>query len=106
MNCQPTFVATTFLQPYTHYQGALDREEAKSRLQKLIPGSPEYCKLQDLLMKTAGIVEVNLPDVVYKVDTSPKECRLLGGFGSSEHFAIGEEVKLNGLPENTPLLVK
>ena len=85
----------------------LSRQEAKTRLRKLKPGSVEHSKLQAALIKAAGIVEISLPTSTYRVNTFSKDCRLLGGFGSSEHVAIGEAVKLKGLPkENTPLFIK
>src|SRR5579872_3716194 len=82
----------------------LNREEAKSKLQKLTPGTEEYCQLQDALLRTAGIVEISLPTLHYRVDTSSKNCTLLGGFGSSEHVAIGDAVELEGLEKDTPLI--
>ena len=83
----------------------LTRREAKERLHNLIPGTEEYSKLQSALLRTAEIVDISLPSSNYRVDTH-REHRLLGGFGSSEHFAIGEAVILKGLPENAPLLIK
>ncbi len=49
-----------------------------------------------------GIQEIIGPHSAYKVDTSVHEGA--GGFGSSEHLAIGESVTLRGLPANSPLL--
>lgn len=84
----------------------LSRQEAKARLQQLTPGTEEYAKLESALLRTDQIVEVSLPKANYKIGTCP-ESRLLGGFGSSEHFAIGENVHLKGLPEgDKTLLVK
>ncbi|HVX00966.1 MAG TPA: hypothetical protein VHA52_11100, partial [Candidatus Babeliaceae bacterium] len=89
-----------------HESRILNRQEAKARLQKLTPGTEEHCKLQAALINASGIIEINLPSANYRVNTSSEDCVLLGGFGSSEHVAIGEAVKLQGLPENTPLLLK
>jgi hypothetical protein len=76
-------------------------------LQTLTPGTEEHQKLQDALIKTAGIVEISIPTANYRINTSSEEYVVMGGFGSSEHVAIGEAVKLKGLPEaNTPLIVK
>ena len=83
----------------------LSRHEAKSRLHHLIPGTEEHSKVQAALIKATGIVEIDLPTSSYKIDVS-SENRLLGGFGSSEHIAIGEAVQLKGLTEDTPLLIK
>lgn len=83
----------------------LSRREAKLRLRALTPGTEEHSKLQTVLIRTTGIVEVNLPMVTYKVNMCSKE-QLLGGFGSSEHVAIGEVVTLKGLPKDTPLFFK
>ena len=79
-----------------------NRQEALSRLQSLTPGSEEHDKLQSALMKTSGIAEVCLNNMSYKVNTSSIE--LPGGFGSSEHFAIGEQVKLWGLDGDNEIL--
>lgn len=100
--------ATTSPQSLFHFQSSqvLNRQAAKSRLQTLPPDTEEHSKLQNALIRTAGIVEISLPTAVYRVDTSSEDCVLLGGFGASEHVAIGEEVKLQGLPANTPLIVK
>ncbi len=84
----------------------LTREEAKSRLYKLTPGTEEYIKLQNALIKATGIVEISLPTTTYKVNSCLKDNKLLGGFGSSEHVEIGKAVKLQGLSENPPLFVK
>lgn len=102
-------LATT-LSPHTlsDFQNSqvLYRQAAKSRLQQLTPGTEEHRQLQNALLRTTGIVEIHLPTTLYRVDTCSEDCRLLGGFGSSEHVAIGAAVKLKGLPENTPLLSK
>lgn len=82
------------------------RAAAQSRLETLKRGTEEHSQLQSALLKAKGIVEISLPTITYKVDTVPPEDRLLGGFGSAEHMSIGKEVKLQGLKENTPLLVK
>lgn len=84
----------------------LSRKEAKARLSKLIPGTEEYYKLQDALLKTSGILEIWLPNTTYKVNSSSESHALPGGFGSSEHIAIGEAVVLQGLKKNTPLLTR
>lgn len=87
--------------------GVLNRQQATLRLGELTPGGEEYSQLQNALIKTSGIAEVCLPTTSYKVDVSHSGCTLLGGFGASEHVAIGEAVKLQGLPaDNTPLLVR
>ncbi len=77
---------------------------ARLHLERLLPQSEEAKKLRSALMKTIGIVEISLPTGSYKVDTLNHS--LLGGFGSSEHVAIGKEIKLDGLPDNAPLLMK
>ncbi len=86
----------------------LSRQEAKSKLQKLTPETEEHSKLQSALIKTNSIEEIILRDGPYRVNTASEECALLGGFGASEHIAIGAEVELKGLPKGkeTPLLVK
>jgi hypothetical protein len=78
----------------------LTRQEAKSRLQLLAPGSEEHTQLQNALIKMAGIVEIHGPTTAYKVSTLDENQRLLGGFGSSEHVAIGKAVSLKGLEDN------
>lgn len=83
-----------------HYQ------EAKSRLSTLEPETEEYSKLQNALNKTEGIVEVSLPNTTYKVNACGKDGKLLGGFGSSEHVAIGKDVDLPIIGKNTSLLEK
>ncbi len=77
---------------------------ARLHLERLLPQSEEAKKLRSALMKTIGIVEISLPTGSYKVDTLNHS--LLGGFGSSEHVAIGKEIKLEGLPDKAPLLMK
>lgn len=89
----------------------LNCKEAKSRLKKLTAGTEEHTQLQDVLFRTNGISEIVLPTMSYKVNTSSSQCGLSGGFGSSEHIAIGEEVVLHVdqvqcLPKDTPLLTK
>jgi hypothetical protein len=108
MSYQITLAATTSPQPLPHFQGnqVLNRQRAQLKLQRLTPGTEEYYKLQNALIRTAGIAEINLPTATYKINTASEDCVLLGGFGSSEHLEIGVEVKLRGLEENTPLLVK
>uniref|UniRef100_UPI001D042978 hypothetical protein n=1 Tax=Candidatus Protochlamydia sp. W-9 TaxID=1785087 RepID=UPI001D042978 len=90
------------------FQGSpiLGRQEAQSRLRNLIPNTEEHSKLQAALIKTAGIVEISLSNMNYKVDTCPKNHLVVGGFGSAEHVAIGEAVQLKGLPKDVPLLTK
>lgn len=95
--------------PPQSYNGylVLNRHEAKSRLKMLMPGTQEHTKLQEALIRTAGIVEICLPTMNYKVNTSAHECALLGGFGSAGHMAIGEKVELKGLEKrNTTLIVR
>lgn len=77
----------------------LNRQEAKLRLQHLIPGSEEHSKVQTALLQPSGLVTIDLPHLSYRINISSEE-RLIGGFGSSEHMAIGEGVKLQGLPDN------
>lgn len=84
----------------------LNWQQAQSRLQNLDPSSEEHRKLQGVLARCAGIFEINLPDMTYKVNTVSHHCILLGGFGSSEHVDIGEAVRLKGLQPDEPLLVK
>ena len=93
--------------PHFHGSQILNRHEAESRLKQLTPGTEEHRKLQDALVRTASIREVCLPTVTYKVNSAAENCALPGGFGSSEHYEIGAEVNLKGLPakKNTPLLV-
>lgn len=95
----------TYALPSLTNQSLISRHEAKTRLHQLVPGSEEYSKIQAALLKPWGIVEIALPNLTYRIDSSPED-RLLGGFGSSEHVCIGEAVQLKGLPDNTPLLVK
>lgn len=96
-----------FLLPPVQTGQVLSREEAKSRIQKLVPDSPEHRSLQSALIKAAGVVEINLPDDnTYKVNTCSDECALLGGFGASEHVAIGEAVELKGVPKDAALIIK
>lgn len=93
--------------PYAEEKKCLNRHEAKAKLQTLIPGQEEHHKLQNALLRTHGIAHIHLSNnTSYKVYTSPHQNDLLGGFGTSEHVAIGEEVKLQGLPQDTPLMVK
>lgn len=106
MSTQVTNIAPLQVQPLSQGSQVLSRKEAKLKLHTLTPCSGEYSKLQNALIGRAGIVEISLPNSSYKVNTASKSCALLGGFGSSEHVAIGEAVKLQGLPENTPLLIK
>lgn len=80
------------------------RWAAIQRLSHLIPGSQEHSQLQEALIKTHGIMEITLPHLSYKIDSSPCEERLLGGFGSSEHVAIGAAVCLQGFSDQPPLL--
>lgn len=82
----------------------LSRQEANSRLHQLTPGTEEYNKLQLALTKASGIVEITLREAVYKVDTASEDYVVRGGFGPSEHFAIGKSVTLPGLPPDTPLI--
>ena len=79
------------------YKQTLNRKEAKERLRRLVPRTLEHTKLQDALTRIEGIVEISLPTCTYKVNTVAEEDRLLGGFGSSEHVAIGESIVLQGL---------
>lgn len=83
--------------PYSNFGGIIHRKEARLRLQKLLPDTEEYSKLQNALLKTGGIVEISLRGNSYKVDTSVQS--ILGGFGSSEHLAIGKAVDLHGVGE-------
>lgn len=104
-----TPLATQPHETYSCTEGkkCLTRQEAKSKLRTLIPGQEEHHKLQDALLRTNGIAHIHLSNhTSYKVYTSPNQNELLGGFGTSEHVAIGEEVKLQGLPQDTPLMVK
>lgn len=88
-----------------HNITTLTREQAKAKLHTLALGSEERRQLEGVLLKASGIAEIALPDDrTYKVNTCCQH--LLGGFGSSEHMAIGEGVNLPGLPKNAPLLVK
>lgn len=84
----------------------LNRDEAIIRLSTLKPHTKEHCQLKAALSKTEGIVEISLRHHSYKVNTFSDTCRLHGGFGASEHFSIGEKVKLQGLPEDKTLLLK
>jgi len=83
----------------------LNRQEAKQRLSRLIPGSEEYNQLQDALTRIEGIVEISLPSFTYKVFTAPEEQKLIGGFGSFEHVAIGAEVILKKVKKDEPLII-
>ncbi|MGH2612541.1 MAG: hypothetical protein ACRDFB_05775, partial [Rhabdochlamydiaceae bacterium] len=60
--------------------------------------------MQNALIKTAGIVEIHLPSSTYKINTSPENNLLKGGFGASEHVAIGEAVKLKELKKENLFL--
>lgn len=82
----------------------LSYAQARSTLQTLVPGSEEYLQLQQALIKGNGIVEVYLKPHIYKIDMTTKDGALLGGFGSSEHIAIGAEVKLPEIPSGSPLM--
>jgi hypothetical protein len=84
----------------------MNRGEAKLRLKLLTPGTEEYCQLQSALIKKIGIVHIEIPSVSYKVNTCSDDQILVGGFGSSEHVAIGRGVKLGGLPDNPALFMK
>ena len=98
-----TTIASLTTNPYSGQ--ILNHQEARARIQQLPSGSKEQLKLQEALLKTNGIVEVILSNGSYKVHTA-RDCTALGGFGSSEHVAIGESVELPGLPEaDAPLLV-
>lgn len=85
---------STNLSSYYRENQVLTRQEAKLRLHKLAPGSEEFNALQNTLIKTNGIATIYLSNTIYKVDCCSNECKLLGGFGPSEHIAIGKEVKL------------
>lgn len=103
---QPLTSATSTQAPvYFSGNKTLDRQEAKSWLQTLIPGSQEHSILQNALIKKTGIVDLTFPNSSCKIDTSDNH-GLLGGFGSSEHVAIGKAVKLKGLPDDAPVLIK
>ncbi|CAM0117895.1 hypothetical protein [Rhabdochlamydiaceae symbiont of Dictyostelium giganteum] len=86
-------------QHISHPSSILNLQEGKKLLKQLIPGSKEYTQLQNLLLKTTGIFEITINDASYKINTLSEHCKLLGGFGGSEHAAIGEEVKLQGIGE-------
>lgn len=79
-----------------HHHGCkiLSRQEAKQKLRELVPGTPEHSQLQDALARIDGIVEISLPNLTYKVHTVPEDQKLLGGFGSCEHVAIGAAATL------------
>jgi hypothetical protein len=84
----------------------LSRKEAEMRLHHIEKGCEEYQQLQHALVKTSGIVEIVLKSLMYKVNCMSTDEVLQGGFGSSEHVAIGEEVDLKGLThEYEPILI-
>lgn len=84
---------TLSVSPVTHsFPPIINRAVAEKRLHSLPPEAEEYTQLWNALTKTVGIVEICLPTQTYKV--SLQQGGLLGGFGSSEHFFIGEKVKL------------
>ena len=97
---------TTFEQVPYHCRDSniLSRQEAKSKLRKLTPGTEEYSKLESALHRTADIMEIILPNDSYRVNTYEDKA-LVGGFGSSEHVAIGEAIILQGLEKEDKLLV-
>ncbi|MBS0647819.1 MAG: hypothetical protein JSS10_01185 [Verrucomicrobia bacterium] len=98
---QVTFVACG---PQCLSNTILNRREARSRLHQLTPGTEEYNKLQRVLTRTVGIVEISLQYSVYKVDTSSEDYLTLGGFGPSEHATIGKSVTLPEFSIDTPLI--
>ncbi|MGR3912318.1 MAG: DUF4116 domain-containing protein [Candidatus Rhabdochlamydia sp.] len=79
-------------------------QEGKRLLQQLIPGSFEHAQLQTIFLKTAGIFEITVKGTSYKIDTVSHQCKLLGGFGGSEHAAIGEAISLQGLEGDQTVL--
>lgn len=107
MNYDVTSSTTKWTSPDFPSHSILSYQEAKSRLRRLTPGTEEYNQLQNALIKTTGIAEVHLTAASsYKVNTASKDGVLLGGFGSSEHVAIGKSVKLQGLGENPVLFTR
>lgn len=109
MDCQSHLILNTGFTAkplYCPSYRTLNREEAKSRVQRLTPGSAEHSQLQNVLLQTSGIFEICLQGCTYKVHSSLKEEALRGGFGSAEHVAIGEAVVLQGLGKNDTLLLK
>lgn len=83
----------------------ISRQDAELRLRELVPGTKEHSLLEHALkIKASGIVEINLPASSYKVETFRRQELLRGGFGAAEHIAIGENINLPGLGENTPLI--
>lgn len=87
------------------FEKTLTIEEAREKLAELPKDSEEYITLQNVLIKTLGITTISLKGVNYKVYNRPTTEKLLGGFGAAEHVQIGKATKLEGLPENAPLLL-
>ncbi len=85
---------------------SINYAEGKAMLNDLSPNSQEYLQLQEALTKSNRIIAVQLGSIFYKINTTKKHETLRGGFGSSEHVAIGEEVILRGLPHHSPLLMR
>ncbi len=100
-----------FARPATHSHDMpscriLSRSEVRLRIHEIPVDSEEYIQLECALIRRIGIVTIELGTLSYKVNTLSEHESLMGGFGSSEHVAIGESVRLPGLPTQTPLLIK
>lgn len=103
MHFQPAHMSTHSSGLFPNDRQILSCHEAKSHLRTLKPGTEEHRQLQDALIRKTGIAGViRANGDSYKVDTISSNCALQGGFGSSEHYAIGEAVKLQGLEPNPP----
>lgn len=91
-------------QSYPPQGKVLNVQQAKARLHTLKPDTQEYRLIENILLRTVGIAEVCLPQVTYKINTSLREGALLGGFGSSEHVAIGKAVQLQSIGSDRVLI--
>lgn len=78
-------------------------QQARVKLAELTPETEEYIQAQNALIKKLGITTISLRGINYKVYF--QEEKLLGGFGAAEHVRIGTAVRLEGIPENAPLLL-
>ncbi|CAM0117672.1 hypothetical protein [Rhabdochlamydiaceae symbiont of Dictyostelium giganteum] len=83
---------------------SLTLQEGKRLLQQLTPGSQEHLQLQIILLKTAGIFEITVSGISYKINTFSDKSRLLGGAGEGELIKMGNKVQIPGLDGDATLL--
>lgn len=106
MNNPGDLVQPSAITPFFAENQTINRKEAKSRWSQLTPGCEEQTRLGHALKHTSGIYEIVNSHSCYKVNVTPEHHHCKGGFGSSEHVAIGEAISLKGLSKDEPLMVK